>query len=103
MNILEDLFYGRINLNEQCFAQKSGYARHANALADSEEKLMAHLNTLPGAEAGHAMLAELVSAQWELSRFMELDRFMEGYRLGAGTMLDTFVLPQKSVVRDMNG
>ncbi len=44
----------------------------------------------------------MINAQSELSQFSEIERFIEGFRLGAGIMLDTFILPQQSVIRDIS-
>lgn len=102
MNILEDLFYGDINPNEKCFDRKSRYAEFAAIVSDNEEKLTAFLNTLPNADKEQHLLSQMVNAQSELSQFSEIERFIEGFRLGAGIMLDTFIFPQKSVVRDIS-
>ncbi len=43
----------------------------------------------------------MITAQSEVSSFAELERFIEGFKLGAKIMLDTFVIPENSVIRDI--
>ena len=43
-----------------------------------------------------------MNAQGEIQRFSELDRFVEGFQLGARLLLDTFLVPQESVIRDID-
>lgn len=102
MTILEDLYYGNINPNEKCFDRKSKYAEFVKILSDNEEKLTTFLNALPNAEAEQHLLSQMINAQSELSQFSEIERFIEGFRLGSGIMLDTFILPQQSVIRDIS-
>lgn len=40
-------------------------------------------------------------AQSEVSNYTEMERFIEGFRLGARFMLDAFVMPDNSVIRDI--
>jgi hypothetical protein len=101
MNILEDLYYGNINPNEKCFDKKSEYAKFVKIIIDNEEKLIAFLNALPNAEEGRHLFSEMLNAHSEISQFEEFERFAEGFRLGAGIMLETFILPQQSVIRDI--
>lgn len=42
-----------------------------------------------------------MNAQAEVSGYSEMERFIEGFRLGARFMLDTFVMPDNSVIRDI--
>jgi len=37
-------------------------------------------------------------AEWQFSEF---ERFIEGFRLGASIMLEAFILPQQSVIKDI--
>ncbi len=101
MNTLEDLYYGNINPYEKCFDRKSEYAKFAKIVTGNEEKLTAFLKALPNADEEQHLLSQMINAQSELSQFSEIERFIEGFRLGASIMLDTFILPQKSVIRDI--
>lgn len=102
MMVLQDLFYGNINPNEQCFNKNSEYAKYVGIVSDNEEKLTAFLNSLPNTVNEQHLLSQIINAQSELSQFSEMERFIEGFRLGAGIMLDTFILPQQSVIRDIS-
>lgn len=42
-----------------------------------------------------------MKAQGEIQLMGELDRFIDGFQLGARLMLDAFLLPQQSAVRDI--
>lgn len=102
MNVLEELFYGNINPNEKCFDRRSEYAKFNAIVSDNEEKLMKFLKGIPRTEEEQHFFSQLMNAQAEILSFSQLDRFIEGFQLGARFMLDTFILPQKSVVRDIN-
>lgn len=95
MNILEDLYYGNINPNGKCFDRKSQYAQFVKMVTDNEEKLTAFLNALPKAEEERHLLSQMINAQSELSQFSEIERFVEGSRLGASIMLDRSFFPSK--------
>ena len=100
-HILEDLFYGNINPSDKCFDRQSTYAKFAKTIIDNDEKLMNFLKNLPNTQEEQHLLSQMINAQGELAAFTEFERFIEGFRLGAGVMLETFVLPQQSVIRDI--
>ena len=100
-NILEDLYHGNINPNDKCFDRDSEYAKCLGVIADNEKKLIAFLNELPTAEEERRLFSQLMDAQLEISSFGEVERFIEGFQLGARFMMDIFILPQKSVIRDV--
>ena len=102
MTILEDLYYGNLNPDTKCFDRNSKYAKFIKTLSDNEGKLSAFLEGLPGAEEERHLFSQMINAQAEINLFMELERFLEGFRLGAGIMLETFVSPQQSVIRDID-
>ena len=101
MNILEDLFYGNIRPSDKQFDRKSKYAKLLGVMTDNIDKLTGFLNSLPNAEKERDMFLEMLNAQGEINAFTELERFIEGFRLGASFMLEIFVLPQQSVIRDI--
>lgn len=102
MKVLEDLYYGNINPYEKCFDCKSEYAKFAKIIIENEKKLMAFLNALPNAKEEQHLFSQMINAHAEITQFSEFERFVEGFRLGASIMLETFVLPQKSVIRDIS-
>jgi len=97
-NILEELFDGNICPNEKRFDTKSEYAKLVGVISDNEEKLTAFLSENP---KEIDLLSQLLNAQSEINMFNERERFIEGFTLGAGFMLDTFLIPRKSVVADI--
>ena len=101
MTILEDLFYGNINPNDKCFDKKSEYAKLLKIVIDNEEMLTVFLEKLPNAEGEQKALSQMVKAQNESSEFMYYEHFAEGFRLGASIMLEVFIIPQQSVIRDI--
>ena len=102
MRILEELYYGNISPIEKLFDEKSEYAKFFSILTDRERLLIDFIRNLPNAEKEQKAFSEMIDAQSELSYFMECERFIEGFRLGASIMLETFVTPQQSVIRDIN-
>ncbi len=100
MNVMEDLFYGNINPNEKCYNHDSEYAKFVKIVTDNEEKLTAFLSSLSKAEEEQHLLLQMINAQSEISGFLEFERFVEGFRLGASLMLEIFTTKQ-SVIRDI--
>jgi len=43
-----------------------------------------------------------MNAQGEVLAFCEQERFIEGFRLGARFMLDTFLVPENRVIKDIH-
>lgn len=101
MTFLEDLFYGNISPNEKCFDRKSEYAKFFKIVTDNQDKLTEFLNSLPEAKEEQHLLSQMINAQSEITQFSEFERFIEGFRLGANVMLETFVMPYQSVIRDI--
>ena len=101
MTLLEDLFYGNIRPNDKSFNKKSEYAEFAKIVIENERLLAALISKLPNAEEEEQVLSRMINAQSELSDFMSYEHFAEGFKLGAGIMLEVFVMPQQSVIRDI--
>jgi len=101
MNILEELYYGNINPNEKQLDRNSQYAKFTKIIAANEVKLTEYLASLPDSKEEQHLFFQLMNAQSEVCQFNQLDRFIEGFQLGAKFTLDMFVLPQQSVVRDI--
>jgi len=87
-SILEALYYGNIAPWEKHFERGSEFAKHVQVISDSEAKLIAVLN---GEE--QQLLTQLIEAESSLSCLSEVEHFVEGFRLGAAFMLDTFFVP----------
>ena len=100
-NILEELYYGNINPQDKCFDRDSEYAKFVKIIADNEEKLDAFLRGISAAEKEHKLFSQLMDAHSSILVFSEKERFIEGFQLGARLMLDTFLIPWGSVIRDI--
>ncbi|MDF2632928.1 MAG: hypothetical protein K0Q85_1524 [Caproiciproducens sp.] len=96
MNILEQLYLGNINPCAKCFERGSKYAECIETVAENEKELYQLIG-----DSEKELLSQLVSAQIEILGFGETERFIEGFRLGAKFMLDTFITEQNSVLRDI--
>ena len=86
----------------KCYAHDSIFAKFAQDAADFEKTLAAFLCAIPTAKEEAHMFTRLMNARSEILEFSEIERFIEGFRLGARFMLDTFLIPHKSAIRDIN-
>ena len=93
INMLEALYYGEITPWEKHFERDPEFTACAKIILDSEKILFSSLN-----EDNRQTFSQLMEADSRLSSFSELEYFIEGFRLGAAFMLDTFIIPQKSAV-----
>lgn len=91
MNILEELYYGNINPNEKHFRRKSEYEKFVKIISSNEEKLKSYLD-----EEAQRLLLQLMDAQTAIAATGERERFIEGWKLGAQFVLDTFLMPHYS-------
>lgn len=99
--ILGDLYRGDLHPQDRDVDPRSEYAAFQRILADNERKLTAFLETTAGADEERRLLSQLLNARQETAVCDELDRFIEGFRLGARMMADTFLLPQERRSRDI--
>ena len=102
MNVLEQLYYGNINPTEQTVERNSEYGACMTIIAKNEMKLIKYLALQADSEEMQQLFSQLMDAQRDMLGFSECNRFIEGFHLGSRFMVDTFVVPQKSVVRDIN-
>ena len=101
MNIIEELYHGAIRPTEQCFDHDSQYAKFMRIVSDNESKLMKYLEAQENSKEEQHLLTQMMNAQREILCFSEENRFMDGFQLGARFILDTFIIPQHSVIRDI--
>lgn len=95
-NILEELYYGNIDLQSRCYRQGSHIFEVSAEMVDIEEQLNERLN---GEEK--EMFKRYVEAYAELMAASELDAFIVGFRIGARFAMDTF-MSDKAPFREMN-
>ncbi len=101
MNIIEELYLGNLTPVEKCFLPGSEYARTVTALCNCERQLTEWISKQERAEGPLQFLSELTEAQRTLDDYHQQERFIEGFRLGARLMLDTFLIPEQSALRDI--
>lgn len=101
LNIIEELYYGNVNPNAKCFERNSEYARFLSMITENEEKLITYFEQHSNTKDEYQWFTALTGAYSEIVDFYSLDRFIEGFQIGAKFMLDAFILPQQSVIRDI--
>jgi len=99
-NILEELYYGNITPCDKCYSRDSEYAKCMKIISDHDEKLTAFLHENSNREA-QDLFSQLMSTQDEVLCMGEQERFIEGFRLGARFMLDTFLVSGKRALKDI--
>lgn len=93
MNILEEFYYGNVNPQEKFYKRESEYAAFVRIISENEEKLTTYL----GGEEKH-LFSQLMNAQSEILDTETRERFIEGWKLGAKFILDTFLVPRYSPI-----
>jgi len=101
VNILEELYHGNVRPSDKQFDRTSQYAKFCKILFENERQLTAFLAAIPNADNELHLLSQMINAQVEISGYNEIERFIEGFRLGARFMRDIFVMPDNSVIRDI--
>ena len=87
MNILKELYYGNVNPLEKRIKTGSEYAKFIEVIADSEEELNSCLD-----DEKKYLLNRIMDAQGEILDIESCEHFIEGVRIGAQFMLDTFLV-----------
>ncbi len=101
LNIIEELYYGNICPCQESFDQDSEYARFLSMILENEQKLTAYFEQHSNTEDESHWFSTLTGAYSDVMEFNSKDHFMKGFQLGAKFMLDTLILPQQSVIRDL--
>lgn len=89
MNLLEKLYYGHLSPCERIPERHSEHLRLIGVVEENGEKLMAALD-----DEGKQQLSALLEAHAELDDMAGLDGFVEGFRLSAWLIRDTFSSPK---------
>ena len=103
MNILEELYYGVIKPYEKAPRRESEYAKFVKIVLTNEEKLTAFLKTIPKSEEEQHLFSQMINAQTEIAESDELEHFIEGFKLGARLIMDTFLIERYSPIQDICG
>ncbi len=100
ISMLEELYYGRIRPFAKQVDRDSAYFASMDRAVEYEQGLLDFLSAQEKGEEGRQWLLRMNEARSEAHIFSEVDHFIDGFQLGARFMLDTFVLPQQSVMRE---
>lgn len=101
LNIIEELYLGNIHPVIESVERSSEYERFLSIISNNEKKLSAYFEQHSNTEDERRWFSTLAGAYSEIVDFYSKDRFIKGFQLGAKFMLDTFILPQQSVIRDI--
>ncbi len=93
--MLEELYYGNINPNEQIFIKDSQYGKAMKIISGNEEKLTGLLEG-----KGLDLFLDFVNAQSEVNGITAVENFINGFRIGALMMLD-ILSEQDGCLRDI--
>jgi len=102
ITVLEELYHSNIKPVEKSYDKSSTYAKFAKIIAENEVKLTEFLTAMPNAKGEQHLLSQMINAQSEVMNFLEFERFVEGFQLGASLIMETCVIPQTSVLRDIS-
>lgn len=102
MSILEELYYGNLHPVDKEIQYGSKYERFLKIITENQEKLETFLRNQPDAEEERHLFSQMINAQQEVMSFSERERFLEGFRMGARFMADTFLPGQDGATKDIN-
>lgn len=91
MNIIEELYYGNVDPTEKSVDKNSDYYKFVKAVSEIEDKLNETLN-----DGEKQLFSKLMNAQNEVLCITDKERFIEGWKLGARFILDTFITQRDS-------
>ena len=84
-SVLEEFALGNISPESCFFGKGTLYGRTMKALSDSESKLSDALN-----DELKEILKQFSEAQSEISLLSDIDKFIDGYRLGVFMTMEVF-------------
>ena len=90
MFVLDDLWFGNIQPNEDANPFRSQYQKTLASITKSEDKMLEVLTD----EEHRKLLMDLEEKQMELSHWAELGAFVNGFRLGGKIILDLLDVKQ---------
>lgn len=100
-NFIEELYYGNIHPDAKCVICNTQYDKCIAVISNNEDKLNKYFQNHPNAKEEHRLFLQLMDKENEILCFHSENYFIEGFQTGAKFMLDTFVLPQHSAIRDI--
>ena len=90
-SFIEELYYGNIDPQNSGFEDDENVQRELQTISENEDWLTEHLT---GEEKKR--FPDFADAWSAFNGDATLEGFITGFRLGAGFVLDTFVLPQST-------
>lgn len=85
-SILEEVAYGNISPEVQCFKRNSRYREAMSAVSGNEEKLLGRLN-----EEEKSIFEKFVEAQGEVNQLTAVKNLVYGYKLGVLMTAEAFM------------
>lgn len=82
-NMLEELYFGNINPNDQTFIRDSAYGKAVQTMSENEDKL---IELLDGKQK--KLFLDLVNAQGTVNGTTAVENYINGFRLGAKIALE---------------
>ena len=76
--MLEELYFGNINPNDQTFTRDSAYGKAVHTISENEDKLTELLE-----DKEKKLFLDLVNAQSLVDGTTAVENFIRGFRLGA--------------------
>ncbi len=89
-SFIRELYYGNINPTAKTYDKKSDFGKSMDKVAMNEEKLM---NMLTGKEK--ELFEEFCKAYSDVDYTTGCESFVDGFRMGAEFMLNTFIIKDK--------
>ena len=96
MNILEEIYHENIERKDY-FRKSSEYESFVKIICSNEEEISAFLRAIPDASEQQHLFSQLMNAQSEINLIENEEYFIDGWKLGARFMLDTFLIPYDNV------
>ena len=101
MNIIEQMYNGDVNPIDKRHDHNSKYAALLKKIIENEKKIAHYLSLQTDSKEVQKLFSELSNDKDKASSFDNSNNFIDEFRVGAKFMLDTFVVTNDSVIRDI--
>ncbi len=99
-SIIEELYYGNINPCDKQYDQSSEYGKLTNTASKSEEQLVRYFDS-NNFDEQEMILKRLINAQGSMAEIAALERFSEGFRLGARFAIEILLSNEDRIFKDI--
>lgn len=96
MDFIKDLFYGHLQPSVRTFSEDSEYGKAVSAASQCEKMLTKALD-----DTLKSYLSSLSDAQQEILSTTAYESFLDGFLLGAGFVMDTFLTKHDRVFKPL--